>query len=113
QVHAKPPNGAVDLAGVGKVGPAIALEDFAIPLVHQGVTKLHHLFVADYPSVHGAQRTIDAHHGWAADLKVQVARLEFNASTKQLVDLEVGPRLQQTRLDIVVLGHGASAISVP
>ena len=91
QVDAEPPVGAFDVERVGEVGPAVALENLAVPLVHQREAEPHHFLVVDRLAVHRPQRAVDADHRRLVDLEVQVAGLELHASAEQLVDLQILP----------------------
>jgi hypothetical protein len=49
--HAKPPHHAVDVGGVGEVGPAGLLEDFAVSVAEHREDQPHHLFVVDWLAI--------------------------------------------------------------
>jgi hypothetical protein len=65
-----------------EVGAAIALENLAVPLVHEREAQAHHLFIADGLAVHWAQRAIDAHHRRLVDLEMQIAGFELHTSAE-------------------------------
>ena len=109
QVHAEPPVGAVDVERVGEVGPAVVLENLAVPLVHQREREPDHFLVGDRLAVHRPQRAVDADHRRLVDLEVQVAGLELHASAEQLVDLEIRLRLMKLLLKASSLAMGLTA----
>ncbi len=111
QVHAKPPHRAVDVERVGEVGPAVAFEDLAVPLVHQRKREADHFFVFDWTAVHRPELPVDADHRRFAHLEVQVAGFELHAGTKQLVDLEVDVATDEAAFEGVVFGHGWEVVS--
>jgi len=62
QVHAEPPVRAVHVAHVREVGPAVAIENLAAPLVHEREAEADHFLVVDRAAIHRPQSTRDAHH---------------------------------------------------
>ena len=88
QVDAEPPGDAVEVTGVGKVGPARLVEDLSVAVVHHRKAEPDHLFVVDRAAVHRPQGALDAHHRRTADLEMQIAAFELDHGPEQLVDLQ-------------------------